>query len=79
MMQNYDRTLELVEDSSNSLGATEAQQVEYMQGLEYATNKVKTAYQALIKSFVNNDAIKEIANFIANIIETITKFFANGG
>jgi len=37
MMQNFDRTLALVDTASNSYGATLAQQAEYMEGLEAAT------------------------------------------
>lgn len=34
MMQDFDRTLELVDTSANSYGATMAQSAKYMQGLE---------------------------------------------
>ena len=43
MMNDYDRTLELLEVSQNSLGATEAQQMKYMQGMAAATNSVQVA------------------------------------
>ena len=43
MMDNYDRTLELLEISQSSLGATEAQQAKYMQSMAAATNNVQVA------------------------------------
>jgi TP901 family phage tail tape measure protein len=43
MMNDYGRTLELLEISQNSLGATEAQQTKYMQSMAAATNNVQVA------------------------------------
>ena len=43
MMDNYGRTLELLEISQSSLGATEAQQAKYMQSMAAATNNVQVA------------------------------------
>jgi TP901 family phage tail tape measure protein len=43
IMQDFDRTLELVNISQESAGATNAQQVEYMKSLEAATVQLQTA------------------------------------
>lgn len=43
MMQDFERTQELVNMSANSYGATLAQSSKYMEGLEAATNNLTTA------------------------------------
>ena len=57
MMQDFDRTQELVNISMNSAGATAAQHRKYMQGLEAATTELTTSYQQLITSFANSDFV----------------------
>lgn len=69
MLNDYERTLELIEISSNSLGATNAQQVEYLEGMGAAVAKLKTAYQALITAITDNKTIINVVNMFANFIK----------
>lgn len=66
MMQDFDRTLELVDISTNSYGATMAQHMEYMGSMQAATDSLKTSYEGLIAGIVNSD-------FAIGAIETLTK------
>ena len=73
MMQDFDRTQELVNISMNSAGATAAQHRKYMEGLEAATTALTTSYQKLITNFANSDFIIGIINAGATSLE----YFAN--
>ena len=65
MLNDYERTLELVAISQESIGATNAQQAAYLEGMGAAVNRLKTAYQAFITSIAN-------VKFIINIVDTMT-------
>ena len=69
MMQDFDRTQELVNISMNSAGATAAQHRKYMEGLEAATTNLTTSYQGLITSFTNSDIAINVINGIAASLE----------
>jgi hypothetical protein len=77
-MSDFDRTLELINISQESAGATNAQQVEFMQGLEAATIGLQTAYQEFIKTISDSDIIIGIVKILTTVIESLTgalKFF----
>lgn len=67
MMQDFDRTLELVDTSASSHGATLAQQAKYMDGMAAKITLLKNAYEGFVQSLTNN-------KLIIGGIETITKF-----
>lgn len=67
MMQDFDRTLELVDTSASSHGATLAQQAKYMDGMAAKVTLLKNAYEGFVQSLTNN-------KLIISGIETITKF-----
>ena len=73
MMQDFDRTLELVEISQNSAGATAAQHRKYLEGLEAATNRLTTSYQGLITSFMNSDVAITVINGLSSALEFLGK------
>jgi chromosome condensin MukBEF ATPase and DNA-binding subunit MukB len=78
MMNDYERTLELVALAEDSVGATQAQQVEYMQSLEASQKRLATAYEALITALVNNDAVKTIIDFMAKVLERFASALSAG-
>lgn len=78
MMSDYERTLELVAIAGDSAGATAAQHVEYMQSLEASQTRLATAYEALITALVNNDMIKAVLDFLAQILERIAAALSSG-
>lgn len=76
MMQDFDRTLELVDISTNSYGATMAQQAEYMGSLEAAMNQLTTAYEGLITNLSNSEVIVTIVNGLASTVELAGKLLS---
>lgn len=73
MMQDFDRTQELVNISMKSAGATAAQHRKYMQGLEGATTALTTSYQQLITNFTSSDFIISFINGGANALEYLAE------
>ena len=73
MMNDYERTLELIAISSDSVGATNAQQVKYLQSLEAAQNRLQTSYEAFIAALTQNELIINIINKLADVVSYIAK------
>lgn len=74
MMQDFERTQELVNMSANSYGATLAQSSKYMEGLEAATNNLTTAWQGLINSFKQQDLVVNFVNMLSNTVGFLETF-----
>lgn len=77
MMQDFERTQELVNLSANSYGATLAQSSKYMEGMQAATNNLTTAFQSLITTLTDSDLIIGIVNAISGILNIITNIIGN--
>ena len=71
MMQDFDRTLELVDISTNSYSATMAQHMEYMESMKAATDGLKTSYEGLVKKLVPSDALIGIVNILTRVVEVV--------
>lgn len=71
MMNDYQRTLELVEISERSNGATAAQAATYMLGMEAAINKVTVAGEKLITALTNSEALIAIVDFVGEWVNGI--------
>ena len=72
MMQDFDRTLELVDISANSYGATMAQSADYMEGLGASTTQLTTAVQTLITNLTNSEFIIGVIDKLKEDIQFIT-------
>lgn len=72
MMNDYERTLELVQISERSNGATAAQAATYMLGMEAAINKVTVAGEKLITALTNSEALIGIVDFIGEWVNGIS-------
>lgn len=71
MMQDFERTQELVNISANSYGATLAQQSKYMDGLQAAINNLTTAYQGLITNITNSEVFINAINFFTDLVKAL--------
>ena len=71
VFENFDRTMELSKISSDSLGASYAQQAKYLNSIEYAVNMMQTAWQDFITNVVDSD----IVIFFTNLLTVSIKFF----
>ena len=69
MMQDFERTQELVNMSANSYGATLAQHSKYMGGVEAATNNLTTAWQSFISALTGSDTIVNIMNIVTRLVD----------
>ncbi len=74
IMSGFDRTLELVNISQNSAGATMAQHTEFMKGMEAATVGLQNAYQKFITTITDSELIIGIIQGLSVGIEAV----ANG-
>ena len=74
IMENYDKVLEYQDMAANSIGATTAQQMTYLTGMEAAVNRLQNAYQSLITKVVNSDVVINAVNLITGVLEKIGKF-----
>ena len=72
MMQDFDRTLELVDISANSYGATLAQSEKYMGGLQAAQANLTTSFQGLITSLTDSKLIIGVVDILSGIVSAIT-------
>ena len=79
MFQDFDRTLDLVNISLESEGATLAQHMSYMEGMEASMTRLTTAWQNFINSLVESEFIIGIVKAISWSIEQLTKLMELGG
>jgi TP901 family phage tail tape measure protein len=66
VLQDFDRTMQLVEVSMGASGATLAQHAEYADGMEAANARLQTSWQQVIIGFVEADSV-------IKIVETLGK------
>lgn len=73
MMQDYDRTMELVDAAYNSAGASTQQFTKTQDSLESKLANLETAWQEFLMGISNSDAIKRIVDALTMLLETINK------
>jgi len=79
IMNDFERTQELVNISQESAGATTAQQAQFMQGMEAATVSLQTAYQNFITTITDSEAIIGIVRGLAGALDGFSNFLENIG
>ena len=73
MMQNYDRTMELVEAANNSTGASQEQFDKTLEGLDAKLNKLKNAWDQFAMGLANNKIIKLAVDGMTDLFTIINK------
>ena len=71
MMNNYERTMELVNAANNSAGASEEQFGKTMESLEAKLNKLKNAWDLFTMGIMDSSAIKAGVDLLTSILATI--------
>lgn len=71
MMNNYERTMELVNAANNSAGASEEQFGKTMESLEAKLNKLKNAWDLFTMGIMDSSAIKAGVDLLTSILTTI--------
>lgn len=81
MMDNYDRTMELVNAANNSAGASNEQFAKTTESLESKLNKLSNAWNEFTMGLANSTVIKtgvDLLTNLLNIINDITGAFGDG-
>ena len=73
VMQDFDRTLSLVETAEESAGATTAQHVEYMKSMQAAMVGLQNAWQKFITTLSDSDFIISVVKLITRGIDGLSQ------
>lgn len=73
-MENYDRTLELVETAQDSAGKSSEQFAKYSDTLEYKLNKLSTTWEQFRTNLIQSDVFKNVVDQITKLVERLNEF-----
>lgn len=71
LMENYDRTMELVETAQNSAGKSDEQFAKYTDTLEYKVKQLKGSWEELRQSFLKSDFLKNVVDWINKLVDKL--------
>lgn len=78
MMDNYERTLELVDIAQNSNGASADQFAKTLDSVEAKLNNLKSSFEELVGTLVKSEFVKGILDGLNNILQFINGIAENG-
>jgi len=61
-MEDYDRTMELVETAQDSAGKSSEQFAKYQDTLEYKLNQLKNTWEQIRTTFINSNFFKDVVD-----------------
>ena len=73
LMQNWDRVIQLSEESQNSAGQQALMHQKSMESLNTAIQQLSNAWETFISNLTESDAIKNIVKFLTKLINLINK------
>lgn len=73
MMQDYDRTMELVTAANNSAGASQNQYEKTLESMETLLTKLKNAWQEFLTGIANNEVLKFGVKMLTGILNIVNK------
>lgn len=73
MINNYSRTMELVNAANNSAGASQEQYEKTLESLETKLAKLKNAWDEFVMGLSNNEVIKTAVDALTSLLQTINK------
>lgn len=73
MMENYDRTIELVNTAYDSAGRASEQFAKYQDTVEYKLNQLQNTWEQFRTRFFNSDFFKDIIDGLNGILGKITE------
>ena len=73
MMDNYDRTMQLMEAANNSAGASDEQFGKTMDSLEAKVNKLHNAWQQFTMGIMNNNMVKGFVDAGTTVLTIVNK------
>ena len=72
LMNNYDRTLDLITESQNSAGAAAQQYATYQDSITAAQNRLTASWEKFYSKIVDNSAIKFAINSLSKLVEVLS-------
>ncbi len=79
MMQDYERTIELVDAAYNSSGASQDQFEKTQDSLESKLNRLKNAWDEFLMGISNNDIIKKGVDALTALLNVVNKLTGDSG
>jgi TP901 family phage tail tape measure protein len=79
MMQDYDRTIELIDAAYNSSGASAAQFAKTQETLESKLNKLKNAWDEFLMGIADSKLVKGFIDILTQLLNVINKLTGNSG
>ena len=73
LMNNYDRTLDLITESQNSAGAAAQQYATYQDSIAAAQARLTASWEKFYSKIVDNSAIKFAINGLSSLVEVLSK------
>lgn len=71
MMENYDRTMELVDTAYDSAGKSSEQFAKYQDTVEYKINKISNSWEQLRTNFFDSDTYKAALDIVQKFVEAL--------
>lgn len=78
MMDNYERTLELVDIAQNSNGASATQFAKTLDSLETKINNIKSSFEEFIGTIVGSELVKDILDSVNTVLQMINNIAEAG-
>lgn len=72
MMDNYSRTIELVDVAQGSAGKSSEQFAKYQDTLEYKINQLNNSWEQLRVNFMNSDFFKGVVDLVGDLAEYLS-------
>ena len=76
MINNYDKTVELIGDAYNSAGASQEQYAKTLDTMESKLAKLKNAWDEFTMSIANEEFIKPVIDALTNILQLINSIIS---
>lgn len=73
LMENYDRTMELIETAQDSAGKSAEQFAKYQDSVENKVNRLKNSWEQLRLSFLQSDTYKAAIDGLNSVVKSISK------
>lgn len=73
MMEDYDRTMELVETAQDSAGRSSEQFAKYQDTVEYKLNQLKNTWEQLRVTIVDSDIFKSVIDSLTKELKNLSK------
>ena len=78
LMENYERTMELVDVAQNSAGRSSQQFAKYQDTVEYRVNKIKNSWEQFRTSLLDSDAYKGALDTFSGFLDKLNDMSTTG-